>query len=55
MRLAARGTRNMDNGDSTVEDDMLKARLRSQAAKVYVESILAAVVVTALFLLIPVF
>ena len=43
----------MDDGDSTIEDDMLKARLRSQAAKVYVEAILAGVVLTALALAIP--
>ena len=53
MRLAARGARNMDDEELTIEDKAVRAQLRRQAAKVYAESILAGVVLTALALAIP--
>lgn len=48
--MAARGARNLDDGELTIEDKALRARLRRQATKVYVESILAALALTALAL-----
>jgi hypothetical protein len=51
--LASRGARNMDTGVEKLDDEVLMAQLRRLARKVYLESILAGVVLTALFLLIP--
>lgn len=53
MRLAARGTRNLDDGDSTIEDETVKAQLRKQANKVYAESIFVAAALTLLLFAIP--
>ncbi len=53
MRLAARGTRNMDDGELTIEDKAERAQLRRQAAKIYVESVLVAVALTLLLFAIP--
>jgi hypothetical protein len=52
--LAARGSRNLDNGEKKIEDETLIARLRRQARKVHVQSILTALLLTAAFLLIRV-
>jgi hypothetical protein len=43
----------MDAGVEKLNDDELKARLRGLARKVYIESILTGIVLTALFFLIP--
>ena len=43
----------MDTGVEKLDDDELKAQLRRLARKVYVESILTGMALTALFLLIP--
>jgi hypothetical protein len=48
VRLAARGTRNLDRGEERIDDAALVARLRSQARKVTVQSSLAAAGLTAL-------
>jgi hypothetical protein len=53
VSLAARGARNMDTGVEKLDDDVLKTQLRRLARKVYVESILTGIVLTALFFLIP--
>lgn len=53
MRLAARGTRNMDDGEQKIAEPRLKARLRRQALKVYAESALAGGVLTALVVSLP--
>ncbi len=53
MSLAARGARNLDTGVEKLEDEELEAQFRRLARKVYLESILAGVLLTALFLLIP--
>jgi hypothetical protein len=53
VSLAARGARNMDSGVENLDDDELKEQLRRLARKVYVESVLTGIVLTALFLLIP--
>ncbi len=53
MALAARGARNMDTGDEAIEDEAEKAQLRRQARRVHVQSILAALVLTALTLVTP--
>ena len=53
MGLAARGARNMDNGVEVIEDAAVLARVRRQARSVYLKAILAGLVLTALFLLLP--
>lgn len=45
--------RNMDDGELTIEDKAVRARLRRQAAKVYAESVFVAVAFTLLLLAIP--
>ena len=53
MALAARGARNMDTGVEQIADEAMKTRLRRQAIRVYLDSILAALVLMALFLILP--
>ena len=53
MRLASRGLRNMDSGNEKVEDSMEARALRQQARKVYLESVAAAVLLTAAALALP--
>lgn len=53
MSLAARGARNMDLGIEQLDDDELKTQLKRLARKVYIESIIAGIALTVLFLLIP--
>jgi hypothetical protein len=43
----------MDTGVEKLDDEELEAQLRRLARKVYVESILTGIVLTALFLVIP--
>jgi hypothetical protein len=52
VRLAARGARNMDGGDEPVRDPEQARLLRAQARRVYVESGVLAVLLTALSLLV---
>jgi len=51
VRLAARGTRNMDRGEERIGDTALVERLRSQGRKVTVQSALVAVLPTAVSLM----
>ena len=52
MGLAARGSRNMDDGEEKIEDSELRRLLRRRAMKVYLESVAMGVVLTvAVFLL----
>ncbi|MBI3740376.1 MAG: hypothetical protein HY257_01300 [Chloroflexi bacterium] len=53
MAHAARGTRKLTSETETIQDAALRAQLRRQAAKVYAESILAGIALTALFIFIP--
>jgi len=53
VRLASRGLRNMDSGNEKVGDSVEDRALRQQARKVYLESLAAAVVLTAAALAIP--
>lgn len=53
MALAARGSRNMDDGEEKIEDSVVIAQLRRQARKVYLQSSLAAIALTALSLTLP--
>ena len=53
MRLASRGLRNMDTGNEKVTDSLEVRALRQQARKVYLESLVAAVVLTAASLAVP--
>lgn len=51
MRLAARGARNMDGGDEPVTNPEEVRQLRAQAARIHLESVAAAVLLTGLSLL----
>jgi len=51
--LASRGQRDMDQGPETIADATELARVRAQARKVHLESLVAAAVLTALGLVIP--
>jgi hypothetical protein len=48
--LAARGSRNLDSGDEKIEDGSLVTKLHGQARKVHIESVLAAILLTAIAL-----
>jgi hypothetical protein len=54
VNLAARGARNMDNGIEMIDEEDVKAQLRRQARAVYLKAIVAACVLTALVLVIPI-
>lgn len=53
MALASRGQRDMDQGPEAIADAAELARVRAQARKVHLESLVAAAVLTALGLAIP--
>ena len=53
MNLASRGLRDLDNGRESISDAAELAQVRRQARRVYLESVLAAVVLTALSLAVP--
>jgi hypothetical protein len=53
VRLAARGRRETEAGDEAITDPWLVGQLRHRAREVYVQSALAAAVLTALALLLP--
>jgi hypothetical protein len=46
VRLAARGLRDMDDGEKPVEDQAERAQLKKQALAVYAKSVAVAVVLT---------
>jgi hypothetical protein len=50
--LAARGTRDMDNGEVAVTDDAERSQLRAQARRVYARSLATAALLTAIALVI---
>ena len=52
IRLAARGRRDMDTGGEPITDPVELARVRSQARRVHVKSLLLSIVVTAIVILI---
>jgi hypothetical protein len=54
VRLASRGLRNMDSGNEKVQDELERRALRQQARKVYLESLAAAAVLTAVAVALPV-
>ena len=53
MSLAARGSRNLDDGIKLIDDADVEAQLRSQARWVYIQTFLAAGALTLLYLSIP--
>ena len=53
MNLAARGTRNMDEGNEAIENPEELSQVKQQARKVHLESVVTAALLTALSLLIP--
>jgi hypothetical protein len=53
VRLAARGTRDLDDGERPIDDPGLVTRLRARARRVHLESLLLASALTGLALAIP--
>jgi hypothetical protein len=53
VNLASRGLRNMDTGKEKITDSLEVRALRQQARKVYLESLVAAVILTAASLAVP--
>ncbi len=53
MRLASRGSRKITDVEEKIEDEAELAHVRRQAQRVYVKSILAAVVMTLIVLMLP--
>ena len=53
MLLASRGQRDMDNGVASIGDADELAQVRRQATRVRLHTLIAAVVVTALLMLLP--
>jgi hypothetical protein len=53
VKLAARGRRDLDRGSEAIDDAGELARVRRQARAVYSKALLAAVVLTALAVLLP--
>ena len=51
--MAARGTRNLDDGEEQIEDQALVQQLRRQADKVQKEAVGVAVLLTLASLLLP--
>ena len=53
MGLASRGQRDMDDGPAAITDAEMDAQIRKQARRVYLQSLIAAIVLTAVVLAIP--
>ena len=53
MRLAARGARNLDQGEEPITDALTAGVIRRQAHRVHIQSLLVALVLTVLCLAIP--
>lgn len=53
MFLAARGARNLDGEEEQIEDPEELAQVRRQALRVHVESVLTAIVLTAIAVAVP--
>jgi hypothetical protein len=51
VALAARGLRNMDAGDESITGEQQLARVRAQSRRVYINSLVATLVVTGIVLL----
>jgi hypothetical protein len=51
--LAARGLRDLDDGEEKIKDPNELAQVRRQAAWVHIESVLSGIILTALSLVIP--
>jgi hypothetical protein len=52
--MAARGTRNMDTGEESVEDKTIIQQLRATARKIHRRALITAIVVTIVALAFPV-
>lgn len=53
MFLAARGLRNMGDGEEEIEDPEELNQVRRQARRVHIESVLAALALTAMAVILP--
>jgi hypothetical protein len=51
VALAARGLKNMDHGDEAITDEQQLARIRAQSQRVYLNSLVAALVVTGIVMM----
>ena len=54
VALAARGLRNMDNGDQPITDPRELEQVREQSRQVHVKAVIGASLITALVVLLPV-
>ena len=52
MRLAARGVRDLDGGEETIEVTFMRAQVKRQAREILIESLLLGAALTGLALLI---
>lgn len=50
MRLAARGLRDMDSGSEAIDDKDERRRIRQQAFRVHLKSLISAAVLTGILL-----
>ena len=53
MVLAARGARNLDGQEEQIEDPEELSRVRRKAARVHVEAVITAALLTVLFVWLP--
>jgi hypothetical protein len=51
--LAARGARNMDQGEEAIEDERVAARLRGVARRIHRRALVTAIIVTLVALAFP--
>jgi hypothetical protein len=51
--MAARGTRNMDAGEESVEDETITGQLRATARKIHRRALITAIIVTLVALVFP--
>ena len=51
--MAARGTRNMDAGEESIEDKTIIERLRATSRKIHQRSLITAIVITIVALAFP--
>jgi hypothetical protein len=55
VSLSARGSRNLYDKEEKIEDPVVLAQVRKQASRVRIKSLLAAILLTLMALVLPVF
>ncbi|MEE8134620.1 MAG: hypothetical protein V3T56_06160 [Gemmatimonadales bacterium] len=53
MNLAARGARNLDGGEESIEDQVVATRLRAQARELLLQSVVIALALLVVALILP--